>query len=53
MDVSEENIDKIQAAGIARTQQTKLAGNSIVVGVMVYIFDKLFLNTEITEPTLF
>lgn len=33
MGVSEENIDKIQAAGISNSQQYKLAGNSIVIDV--------------------
>lgn len=42
MGVSEENIDKIQAAGISNTQQYKLAGNSIVVDCLYYIFKQLF-----------
>ncbi len=53
MDVSETDIDKIQAAKISRSKQIKLAGNSIVVSVLVHIFDKMFLDTTITEPTLF
>lgn len=53
MDVSESDIDKIQAAGISRTQQYKLAGNSIVVAVLVAIFNKLFIDTAITELLLF
>ena len=46
MDVSDTDIDKIQAAGISRSQQYKLAGNSIVVAVLEKIFYKLFINTE-------
>lgn len=44
MGVSDYDIDKIQKAGISRTQQYKLAGNSIVVDVLYYIFKKLFMN---------
>ena len=53
MDVSDEDIDKMQAAGISKSQQYKLAGNSIVVAVLEGIFEKLFIDTDITEPTLF
>lgn len=38
MDVSDGDIDKIQAAGISDTQQYKLAGNSIVKAPMMGIF---------------
>lgn len=44
MGVSEEDIDKIQASGISKTQQYKLAGNSIVVDVLCHIYNKLFVN---------
>jgi DNA (cytosine-5)-methyltransferase 1 len=37
MGVSEEDIDKIQAAGISDSQQYKLAGNSIVVDCMKFL----------------
>lgn len=53
MDVPEEYIDRIQAAGISRSQQYKMAGNSIVVACLYYIFDKMFTNTDIKELTLF
>lgn len=55
MDVSEENIDKIQAAGISRSQQYKLAGNSIVVSCLYHIFRKMFIDTgfEGMHKTLF
>lgn len=46
MGVSEENIDKIQAAGISNSQQYKLAGNSIVVDTLYYIFKKMFVDKE-------
>lgn len=44
MDVDERYIDKIQQAGIAKTNQYKLAGNSIVVSPMYHIFRKLFVD---------
>lgn len=44
MGVSDSDIDKIQQAGISRTQQYKLAGNSIVVDVLYYIFKEMFMN---------
>lgn len=44
MDVKDEDIDKIQQAGIAKTNQYKLAGNSIVVSPMYHIFRKLFVE---------
>ena len=46
MDVDDEDIDKIQAAGISRSQQYKLAGNSIVTNVLFHIFRKLFVDKE-------
>ena len=46
MNVDESNIDKIQSTDISETQQYKMAGNSIVVGVLAEIFRKLFIDTE-------
>lgn len=46
MNVSETDIDKIQAAGISRTQQYKMVGNSIVVAVLYHIFRKMFIETH-------
>lgn len=46
MDVKDDDIDKIQQAGIAKTNQYKLAGNSIVVSPMYHIFRKLFVEKE-------
>ena len=42
MDVSDENINKIQNSGISKTQQYKMAGNSMVVNVLYFIFKNLF-----------
>lgn len=44
MGVSDYDIDKIQKAGISRTQQYKLSGNSIVVDVLYYIFKNMFVK---------
>ena len=52
MDVPEEYIDRIQAAGISRSQQYKMAGNSIVVSCMYHIFRKLWIDTQIKTLTL-
>ena len=45
MGVDDKDIDKIQAAGISNSGQYKLAGNSIVVDVLVAIFDKMLVHT--------
>ena len=42
MGMRDDDIDKIQAAGISNTQQYKMAGNSIVVNVLEAIFGELF-----------
>ena len=42
MGMRDDDIDKIQAAGISNTQQYKMAGNSIVVDVLEVIFKNLF-----------
>ena len=47
MGVSETYIDKIQASGLSDSQQRKLAGNSIAVDVLYYIFRKLFAPNEL------
>ncbi|MBO4382213.1 MAG: hypothetical protein IKV77_05155 [Alistipes sp.] len=46
MDVEEKDIDTLLASPIPRTQHAKLAGNSIVVACLYYIFRNLFVNTE-------
>lgn len=52
MDVEDENIDKIQAAGISKSAQYKLAGNSIVTNVLYHIFRKLLVEKESEEQQL-
>ena len=44
MGMKDNDIDKIQQAGISNTQQYKMAGNSIVVDVLEAIFKNLFLD---------
>ena len=53
MDLPDDYIDKIKAAGVCRTQQYKLAGNSIVVACLYHIFRKLYVDTQRTNLTLF
>ena len=52
MDVPENYIDRLLAAGISNTQLYKLAGNSIVVACLYHIFRKMFCETakEIGAP---
>ena len=44
MGMRDDDIDKIQQAGISNTQQYKMAGNSIVIDVLEAIFRNLFLD---------
>ncbi len=44
MGVKDSQIDTIQEAGISKTQQYKLAGNSIVVNCLTAIFRQLFIG---------
>lgn len=44
MGVSDADIDKIQAAGISKSYQYKMAGNSIVVNCLAAIFRNLFIG---------
>lgn len=54
MDVSDTDIDKINEAGICKTAQYKLAGNSIVVSCLYHIFKELFITkTKPIQATLF
>lgn len=46
MGVPEKDIDNIQKSGISKTQQYKMAGNSIVVDVLYHIFRKMFVDTK-------
>ena len=53
MGVSDAEIDKIESAGISKSQQYKMAGNSIVVSCLSGIFGNLFDATEKEKRTLF
>lgn len=44
MGMNDDDIDKIQQAGISNAQQYKMAGNSIVVNVLEGIFRNLFIK---------
>lgn len=53
MGVRDCDIDKIQSVGISRTQQYKLAGNSIVAdGFLTAIFKSMFTSSheEVNRP---
>jgi DNA (cytosine-5)-methyltransferase 1 len=52
MGVDDSDIDIIQASKVSRSQQYKLAGNSIVVDVLAAIFDKMFLHTQPDDAQL-
>ena len=52
MGVDEADIDKIYAAGISKSQQYKLAGNSIVVDVLEAIFRKMFIDPSNEDAQL-
>jgi site-specific DNA-cytosine methylase len=44
MDVDDHDIDKIQAADISKSQQYKMAGNSICVNPLYFIFRNMFID---------
>lgn len=46
MGVKDEDIDKIQRAGISKSQQYKMAGNSIVVNCIAAIFRQLLIGND-------
>lgn len=46
MGMRDDDIDKIQEAGISNTQQYKMAGNSICIPVLEYIFKQLFIGDD-------
>lgn len=52
MNVSDEDIKKMESSGVAKTNLYKLAGNSIVVSCMFHIFRKLFVEKENENPQL-
>lgn len=53
MGVGETEIDTLLNSGLSNSRLYVLAGNSIVVDVLVALFDRMFVNTELTELTLF
>ena len=55
MGVEDSDIDKIQASGVSKSQQYKMAGNSIVVDVLYHIFRQAFTEDkdEQRQMTLF
>ena len=48
MGLNDQDIDRIQEAGISGSQQYKMAGNSIVVQVMEGIFTQMFREDHLT-----
>lgn len=46
MGMNDDDIDEIQKAGISNAQQYKMAGNSICVPVLEYIFKNLFKEVK-------
>jgi site-specific DNA-cytosine methylase len=49
MGVGDTDIDTIQSTNISKSQQYKLAGNSIVVNVLYDIFKSLFIENKNTS----
>lgn len=52
MDMEDPDIDKLQESGVSKTQQYKLAGNSIVVSVLYHIFEEMFIAREEELPLI-
>lgn len=50
MDYSDEDFNKAAAMGTAEQHLYKQAGNGIVVACLEGIYNKLLVNTELTEP---
>lgn len=46
MGVGEEDIDTIQSTSISNSKQYQLAGNSIVVDVLYFLFKNLLIDTD-------
>lgn len=53
MGLNDTEIDAIKATGASRTQQYKMAGNSICVNALSAVLDKLFVHTADKEKRLF
>ena len=52
MGLADTEISKIQASGVSRSQQYKMAGNSIVVDVLFHIFRKLYIEPQCEHQQL-
>jgi site-specific DNA-cytosine methylase len=52
MGLADTDITKIQASGVSRSQQYKMAGNSIVVDVLFHIFRKLYIEPQCEHQQL-
>lgn len=52
MDVDDADIDKMQGAGISKSQQYKLAGNSIAISPLYHIFRKMFVDKDNEQQQL-
>lgn len=52
MGLADTDISKIQASGVSRSQQYKMAGNSIVVDVLFHIFRKLYIEPQCEHQQL-
>lgn len=50
MGLSDADIDKLINANISKTALMKMAGNSIVVDVLYYIFKQMFIETDAKQP---
>ena len=54
-DVAEDDIDTIMRVGLSDSAMYKLAGNSIPVGMLYYVFEQLFCDCPVRfkQQTLF
>lgn len=50
MGLSDADIDKLINANISKTALMKMAGNSIVVDVLYYIFKQMFIEVDAKQP---
>lgn len=50
MDVSDEDIKKLMSAPLAASAHYKLAGNSVVVGVMTALFRQVWFTQQDEGP---
>lgn len=46
MGFTDEDVELLKANGISKTQAYKMAGNSIVVNVLIHLFKQLYLSDE-------